>query len=152
MALLDYTYGGELEFFLSQRLSLGPTFHYRDSTSIQRETQLQLFSYGLKLASVIGPTRADREGWYSSISLMFNEVRVRAVAQRSDLTMWGGAFYSGYQWSLSRWDPRFTIRVGMGIAYKEPEVGTDTLLGTFFPTIANERLDPSIDFTLGFAI
>jgi hypothetical protein len=146
--------GLELGFALNSRLELGPAVHYFSGTNDIRFSDVNTWEIGLK-ATYLVYSPAIHEGAYISAAAYDYISQVGSFSPAPDVSTahfntFGATLTAGYQWDLGLFhSDAWTVRTGAGLGYKQPYIEELAVPGGTAPYGVVERLDPTLEFTLG---
>ena len=147
------------EFYLSTDSGyfIGGTFHYFSGQNDTKNTALTNTETGLRFGRVF-PSGVENQGWFIMGNINYyrtnvsNFYTVTGQDFSLDTGQMGEALFLGYQFRArligkDHWD----LRLGLGCNYKSEIVQNFVASnGTVIPVGIRERLDPTLEFTLGY--
>ena len=152
-------YGMEAFFQHSSGWFIGPTAHFFSGDNSVKQTTLTNQEIGIKLGHLFYQEDHQR-GFFVMGSVDFQNTTIGSYYSvtkqtfTSQIQQYSGSLFAGYQFKATLIGPQhWDLRLGLGIVYKPEMISYFRAIDNIiFPIGVRERLDSTLEFTLGYEL
>ena len=136
---------------------IGPTFHFFSEENDLNNSSLKGSVVGLKFGRVF-PDGVPHQGWFIFGNINYLNARMSnfySTTQQTfsgSINLWYESLFVGYQFNSLIFGPNeWDVRLGVGMVYRPDRYLTFKANNSdLVPVGIRERLDPSLEFTIGY--